>query len=133
MLANLQVPLADAAVSMRRIGCVLLTLMTAALGTISIYTGDFAYTWQPVPADLPLRALAARVTGAVEAATSFQTCDSRGFQSFALSFATRMLPSSRRSAIFSICVMRRIGASGSGLGAAGFGTMPLAIRLAPSD
>jgi uncharacterized membrane protein len=65
MLANLQVPLADTVVSMRRIGCVLLALMTAALGAISIYTGDFAYTWQPVPEDLPLRALAARVTGVV--------------------------------------------------------------------
>jgi uncharacterized membrane protein len=65
MLANLQVPLADTAVLIRRIGCALLALMTAVLGAISIYTGDFAYTWQPVPEDLPLRALAARVSGIV--------------------------------------------------------------------
>ena len=48
-----------------RIGCVLLALMTATLGIMSIVTGDFAYTWQPVPEELPLRATAARIVGVV--------------------------------------------------------------------
>jgi uncharacterized membrane protein YphA (DoxX/SURF4 family) len=47
----------------RCIGIVLLAGATAALGAISIATGDFAYTWQPVPETLPLRALAARAAG----------------------------------------------------------------------
>jgi len=48
-----------------QIGCVLLALMTATLGVMSIVTGDFAYTWQPVPEGLPLRATAARIVGIV--------------------------------------------------------------------
>lgn len=49
----------------RRIGCVLLAAMTAVLGAISIDTGDFAYTWQPVPEGLPARAIIARIVGVV--------------------------------------------------------------------
>jgi uncharacterized membrane protein len=46
-------------------GCMLIAAMTAAIGIISLYTGDFAYTWMPVPEDFPARATAARVVGAV--------------------------------------------------------------------
>lgn len=52
------------------IGCILLALMTATLGIISIATGDFAYTWQPVPEGLPFRDIAARIVGAVMVAAS---------------------------------------------------------------
>jgi uncharacterized membrane protein len=48
-----------------RIGCVLLAAMTATIGLFSIVTGDFAYTWQPVPETLPFRAPAARAVGLV--------------------------------------------------------------------
>jgi uncharacterized membrane protein len=51
--------------SLRQVGCVLLALMTATLGAISIVTGDFAYTWQPVPEGFPGREIAARITGLV--------------------------------------------------------------------
>ena len=56
--------------ALQRIGCVLIASMTAAIGIISLYTGDFAYTWMPVPEDLPGRAIAARIVGAVLVATS---------------------------------------------------------------
>lgn len=48
-----------------RIGCVLLAAMTATVGLFSIVTGDFAYTWQPVPETLPFREIAARAVGLV--------------------------------------------------------------------
>lgn len=47
-------------------GIYLLAASLTVLGAISIITGDFAFQWQPVPADLPARALVARVTGVVE-------------------------------------------------------------------
>lgn len=53
-----------------QIGCVLLALMTATLGIMAIVAGDFAYTWQPVPEDLPFREIAARIVGAVMVAVS---------------------------------------------------------------
>lgn len=65
MLSTLSVVPVDASERLRQIGCIVLASMTAVLGAFSLYTGDFAYTWQPVPEDLPLRALAARVTGIV--------------------------------------------------------------------
>lgn len=48
----------------------LIATMIAAIGIISIYTGDFAYTWMPVPEDMPGRSIAARIVGAVLLATS---------------------------------------------------------------
>lgn len=48
----------------------LIASMTAAIGIISLYTGDFAYTWMPVPEDVPGRAIAARIVGAVLVAAS---------------------------------------------------------------
>lgn len=56
---------AETDVFIRRSGCILIAVATAALGVLSIYTGDFAYTWQPVPEELPGRALLARITGVV--------------------------------------------------------------------
>ena len=56
--------------TLQRIGCVLIASMTAAIGIISLFTGDFAYTWMPMPEDVPGRAIAARVVGAVLVATS---------------------------------------------------------------
>ncbi len=50
---------------LRRVGSILLAATTAILGVLSIVTGDFAYTWQPVPDALPARALAARISGVV--------------------------------------------------------------------
>jgi uncharacterized membrane protein YphA (DoxX/SURF4 family) len=48
----------------RRIGYVLLAISTAALGVLSLTTGEFAYTWQPVPEGLPGREVFARLVGA---------------------------------------------------------------------
>ncbi len=56
----------DAIPSPWRGGIYLLAVSLAVLGAISIITGDFAFQWQPVPADLPARAAVARVTGVVE-------------------------------------------------------------------
>jgi uncharacterized membrane protein YphA (DoxX/SURF4 family) len=49
-----------------RAGVLLLMMSLAALGLISIATGDFAFQWQPVPAELPGRALLARIVGTIE-------------------------------------------------------------------
>lgn len=46
-----------------RIGCIIVALALIPLGAICVYTGDFAYTWQPVPEGWPARETAARVTG----------------------------------------------------------------------
>jgi uncharacterized membrane protein len=51
-------------------GCMLIGAMTAAIGILSLYTGDFAYTWMPVPGDVPGRSVAARVVGAILIAAS---------------------------------------------------------------
>jgi uncharacterized membrane protein len=51
-------------------GCLLIATMTAAIGVISVYTGDFAYTWMPVPEDVPGRSVAARVVGVILIAAS---------------------------------------------------------------
>ena len=51
-------------------GCMLIGAMTAAIGIVSLYTGDFAYTWMPVPEDVPGRSVAARVVGVVLVAAS---------------------------------------------------------------
>lgn len=78
-----------------RIGCALLALMTATLGIMSIVTGDFAYTWQPVPEGLPYRALAARIVGVVLVATSglflFPRTARRGLEAIAVVFAAWLI------------------------------------------
>ena len=43
------------------------------------------------------------------------------------------LPDQEKNAIFSVWLMRRMGASGSGLEVRGRDTMPLASKLDPSD
>jgi uncharacterized membrane protein YphA (DoxX/SURF4 family) len=48
------------------VGIFLLALSLATLGVISLVTGDFAFQWQPVPADFPARMVWARAVGAVE-------------------------------------------------------------------
>lgn len=45
------------------VGWVLLASTTAIIGALCLITGDFAYNWQPVPENLPQRALLARLTG----------------------------------------------------------------------
>lgn len=60
----------NTAAPLQRIGCVLIASMTAAIGILSLFTGDFAYTWMPVPEDVPGRAMAARLVGAILVATS---------------------------------------------------------------
>lgn len=45
------------------VGWVLLASTTAIIGALCLITGDFAYSWQPVPENLPQRALLARLTG----------------------------------------------------------------------
>ena len=55
---------------LQRTGCLLIATMTAAIGILSLYTGDFAYTWMPVPEDVPGRSAAARVVGLVLIAAS---------------------------------------------------------------
>lgn len=70
MIHILRTSIDEQASLFRHVGCVLLASMTAVLGAIAIYTGDFAYTWQPVPEELPARALAARITGIVMIALS---------------------------------------------------------------
>ena len=52
------------------VGIFLLALSLATLGIISLVTGDFAYQWQPVAADLPGRMLWARIVGAIEVLAS---------------------------------------------------------------
>jgi uncharacterized membrane protein len=51
-------------------GIFLLAFSLAALGLISLVTGDFAYQWQPVAADLPGRIGWARLVGAIEVLAS---------------------------------------------------------------
>lgn len=46
-----------------RTGRIAFALGLLALGILSVYSGDFAYQWQPVPAELPARELLARMTG----------------------------------------------------------------------
>ena len=55
---------------LQQTGCLLIATMTAAVGILSVYTGDFAYTWMPVPEDVPGRSVAARVVGVVLIAAS---------------------------------------------------------------
>jgi len=55
---------------LQRTGSLLIATMTAAIGILSLYTGDFAYTWMPVPEDVPGRSVAARVVGLVLIAAS---------------------------------------------------------------
>lgn len=52
-------------VPFRAIGIVLIAAAAAAIGMFSLYTGDSAYTWQPVPADIPGREWIARVNGLI--------------------------------------------------------------------
>lgn len=56
--------------TLQKKGCMLIATMTAAIGIISLYTGDFAYTWMPVPEGIPGRSVAARLVGAVLIAAS---------------------------------------------------------------
>lgn len=48
------------------IGVLLLAASLATLGVMSVITGDFAFQWQPVPADFPARILCARLVGVLE-------------------------------------------------------------------
>ena len=81
---------------LQRLGCMLIASMTAAIGIISLYTGDFAYTWMPVPEDLPGRAIAARLVGAVLVATSalllMQQTLRQGVAAMIVVFALWLLP-----------------------------------------
>lgn len=65
MISILQTRTGDTASLMQRTGLLLIATMTMLLGAISIITGDFAYTWQPVAESVPARALLARITGVV--------------------------------------------------------------------
>ena len=51
------------------IGHVVFAVALIALGILSLFSGDFAYVWQPVPPDIPGRALLAYVSGALMCAT----------------------------------------------------------------
>lgn len=47
-----------------------LALGLGALGALSVGSGDFAFQWEPVPADVPARATLAMVVGALEVAAA---------------------------------------------------------------
>jgi uncharacterized membrane protein len=47
------------------IGHLLFALGLAGLGVLSLFSGDFAYVWQPVPMGVPLREILARLSGAL--------------------------------------------------------------------
>jgi uncharacterized membrane protein len=51
-------------------GQALFALTLLALGGLSLCSGDFAFVWQPVPADIPGRAVLAYLSGAVLCAAS---------------------------------------------------------------
>jgi uncharacterized membrane protein len=54
---------------MTGIGQMLFALTMLALGVLSLFSADFAYVWQPVPAGIPGRAVLACISGAVLCAT----------------------------------------------------------------
>jgi hypothetical protein len=47
------------------IGHLLFALGLAGLGVLSLFSGDFAYVWQPVPMGVPLREILAYLSGAL--------------------------------------------------------------------
>jgi uncharacterized membrane protein len=47
------------------LGQIVFGLTLVALGSLSLFSGDFAFVWQPVPAGIPGRALLACLSGAV--------------------------------------------------------------------
>ncbi len=65
MMSNFNMPR-----TLQEKGCMLIGATTAAIGILSLYTGDFAYTWMPVPEDVPGRSVAARVVGVILIAAS---------------------------------------------------------------
>jgi uncharacterized membrane protein len=49
---------------MKGVGYVVFAVTIVELGALSLFSGDFAYVWQPVPPDIPGRAFIAYVSGA---------------------------------------------------------------------
>ena len=47
-----------------------LALGFGALGVLGVASGDFAFQWEPVPADVPARATLAMAAGALEVAAA---------------------------------------------------------------
>ncbi len=60
-------------------GHVVFALAFVALGALSLFSGDFAYVWQPVPPDIPGRALLAYVSGTLMCATGVGLLIKRSF------------------------------------------------------
>jgi len=58
-------PIAGGSMRIIGIGQVIFALSVAALGILSLGSGDFALNWQPVPKDIPGREILATVSGAI--------------------------------------------------------------------
>jgi uncharacterized membrane protein len=54
---------------MKKLGHILFAACMAGVGILSLFSGDFAMNWQPVPDGVPFRHLLARVSGAILLAT----------------------------------------------------------------
>src|SRR6266700_3691732 len=66
------------------VGHILFALGLAGLGFLSLISGDFAYTWQPVPAWVPARGFLAHCLGGLLLVGSVGMCFKRTAAPFAL-------------------------------------------------
>ena len=73
------------------IGHLLFAAGLAGLGVLSLFSGDFAFVWQPVPAGVPWREALARASGVILLAGGFGMLLRRPGAAFALAMAAYLL------------------------------------------